>query len=186
MSCWHLEKTQATGIQVFVLYQYLFHGTLCFTASANTDGTLYISEEDKNEKGATADSVQQRRQYRRQNRQTSSGYKTFYTRPVLSHTQPSLFNRLMDVWSCALTPTVVFFPSVHTVKARIKKKLLFMSCLFGFRYRVFLLRRRGAQQANIWARCQKWWGQEETESYTFPTEATQGCLSKVRHFISMI
>ncbi|XP_010787171.1 serine/arginine repetitive matrix protein 1 isoform X2 [Notothenia coriiceps] len=31
------------------------------------------SEEDKNDKEATADSVQQRRQYRRQNRQTSSG-----------------------------------------------------------------------------------------------------------------
>ena len=49
---------------------------------------LCISEEDKNEKGATADSVQQRRQYRRQNRQSSSGYKRFYPRSFLSHTQP--------------------------------------------------------------------------------------------------
>lgn len=44
----------------------------------NTDGTLYVSEEDKNDKEATADSVQQRRQYRRQNRQSSSGNKTFF------------------------------------------------------------------------------------------------------------
>lgn len=35
--------------------------------------TLFFPDEDKNGKGATADSVQQRRQYRRQNRESSSG-----------------------------------------------------------------------------------------------------------------
>lgn len=106
---------------------------------------LCISEEDKNEKGATADSVQQRRQYRRQNRQSSSGYKRFYPRSVLSHTQPpslslslsltkslsmsSCTHRLMDFWSCALTPTLVFFPSLHTVKATIKQLLMSSMCL---------------------------------------------------------
>lgn len=34
---------------------------------------LFLSDEDKNGKGATTDSVQQRRQYRRQNRESSSG-----------------------------------------------------------------------------------------------------------------
>lgn len=33
----------------------------------------FVSDEDKNEKGATTDSVQQRRQYRRQNQESSSG-----------------------------------------------------------------------------------------------------------------
>lgn len=48
---------------------------VCFPALLTLMGhsMLCISEEDKNEKGATADSVQQRRQYRRQNRQSSSG-----------------------------------------------------------------------------------------------------------------
>lgn len=48
------------------------HGS-AFTGSSNTDGALSISDEDKNGKGATADSVQQRRQYRRQNQESSSG-----------------------------------------------------------------------------------------------------------------
>lgn len=112
-------------MKVFALCQYLFHDTLCFTGSANTDGTLYISEEDKNEKGATADSVQQRRQYRRQNRQSSSGYKPFYTRPVLSHTQPSLFNQVFvhvilhspshGLLKLCLNPNVGAFSPAHTV-----------------------------------------------------------------------
>lgn len=96
----------------------------------------------------------------------------------------SCTHRLMDYWSCVLIPTLVLFPQRIQFKARIKgKKQLLMSCLFGFRYRVFVLRRRGAQQAKLWARCQKRRGQEKTQSHTFPTEATQGRLSKVRRLI---
>lgn len=41
--------------------------------SSATDGRFFISDEDKNGKGAATDSVQQRRQYRRQNQESSSG-----------------------------------------------------------------------------------------------------------------
>lgn len=59
-----------------------------FSLSLNGDSLLCFSE------GATADPVQQRRQYRRQNRETSSGYNCFY----LSLT-PSF---LLAVSSCTL------------------------------------------------------------------------------------
>lgn len=114
---------------------------------------LYISEEDKNEKGATADSVQQRRQYRRQNRQSSSGYKRFYPRSVLSHTQSSLFNQVSvhvilhssshGLLKMCPNPNLGVFSSPHTVKVAIKK-VVDVVCLFVYRYGVFLLRRRGA------------------------------------------
>lgn len=92
---------------------------------------LYISDEDKNEKGATADSVQQRRQYRRQNRQSSSGYKRFYPRSVLSHTQIlSLLNKVSvhvilhssshGLLRLCPNPNLGVFSSPHTVKATLK------------------------------------------------------------------
>ncbi|TNN83134.1 Serine/arginine repetitive matrix protein 1 [Liparis tanakae] len=47
-------------------------------------------------------------------------------------------------------------------------------------YRVFLLRRRGTQEATSRTRCrQKWGSQEETQPYTLPTEAAQRCFAKV-------
>lgn len=49
--------------------------------SSATDGRLFISDEDKNGKGAATDSVQQRRQYRRQNQESSSGAKNFIAVP---------------------------------------------------------------------------------------------------------
>lgn len=101
---------------------------------------LYISEEDKNEKGATADSVQQRRQYRRQNRQSSSGYKRFYPRSVLSHTQSSLFNQvsvhvILHSWFHGLlklcsNPNLGVFSSSHTVMAALKTVVDFRSVWF--------------------------------------------------------
>lgn len=50
----------------------------------NTNGTLSISDEDKNGKGATVDSVQQRRQYRRQNQESSSGVEILILIPPSS------------------------------------------------------------------------------------------------------
>lgn len=51
--------------------------------SSDTDGRLFISDEDKNGKGAATDSVQQRRQYRRQNQESSSGAKNSPSLPNL-------------------------------------------------------------------------------------------------------
>ena len=110
----------------------------CFTALLvlMRHSMLYISEEDKNEKGATADSVQQRRQYRRQNQQSSSGYKRFYPCHFFFFPSQSPFSltkslsmsfcphRLMDFWSCVLTPNLAVFSFLHTVKATSRQLLM--------------------------------------------------------------
>lgn len=59
--------------------------------------------------------------------------------PVLSHTpaplsltslsMSSCTHRLMDFWSCVLTPTLVFFPWPHTAKASLKQLLMSFVCV---------------------------------------------------------
>lgn len=80
---------------------------------------VYITDEDKNEKGATTDSVQQRRQYRRQNQESSSGNKTSYTRPVRRHIKNTLNQVgpsppvLIISWTCRILPlSQTFFPPI--------------------------------------------------------------------------
>lgn len=102
---WHhaMLKTQATGISIFfsvlpATFPWQSVSLVLLTLMGRS--MLYISEEDKNEKGATADSVQQRRQYRRQNRQSSSGYKRFYPRSVLPYTQLLSLTKSLSMSSC--------------------------------------------------------------------------------------
>lgn len=58
------------------------HGSVCGLVAVSwafkDPPLLCISEEEKLGKGSTADSVQQRRQYRRQNQQSSSGCHRFF------------------------------------------------------------------------------------------------------------
>lgn len=71
LSCWLLNDTKWSFIGIVP-------ASSCSSAlpgSSATDGRLFISDEDKNGKGAATDSVQQRRQYRRQNQESSSGAK---------------------------------------------------------------------------------------------------------------
>lgn len=122
-----LKNIFTRDFRYLFFYQYFLHGSFCFTCSTNTDGTLYVSEEDKNEKEATADSVQQRRQYRRQNRQSSSGYKTFFFclfcifSPVLSSAisnppQPPFNQTFVRVThTLCLMDVVEAVPSIFTV-----------------------------------------------------------------------
>lgn len=197
-----LQNILTRDFRYLFFYQYFLHGSFCFTCSTNTDGTLYVSEEDKNEKEATADSVQQRRQYRRQNRQSSSGYKTFFCffccifSPVLSSaisnpTPPpsikplSVSLTLFVSWTllklCPL-PSPCCLSSLEPVG---RTWFLTDGCLmvvfffFRHRLRVFLLGGRGTQQATVWTRCPERRRQEETKSYAFTTEAAQRPFSKV-------